>query len=396
MEENKENLQTNEEENKVRDEFSIADGFKIDDTPYTPTSHSKKKGEKREKKSNPIIWIVSIVLVALILAFGIIFAGADYLGIGFGRENLGECEVTITSGATTTEIASELKETGAVKSAILFRLFAKAKHYDGKFRDGYHHFNPELGYDGIAQILMQNGKEAKNVKVTIVEGATVDEIAELLDKKGVCTKEDFIYEVQEGEFDFDFVKQIPTNSVYYRLEGYLYPETYKFSCYDSKECAHLAVEKMLSTLNKKLLDKNVDINNISVMGKSYSFHEIMSMSSIIELEAGKYPKEMSKVAAIFFKRMDNPDFPTLGSSPTRKYPYGDGSYDTYQCKGLPVGPLCSPDINAIMASIEPKENFDYYFFVTDAKMKFYYTKTLNEHNRIIAKLKSEKNWIYEE
>ncbi|MBO4734142.1 MAG: endolytic transglycosylase MltG, partial [Clostridia bacterium] len=60
------------------------------------------------------------------------------------------------------------------------------------------------------------------------------------------------------------------------------------------------------------------------------------------------------------------------------------------------GPLCSPSIYSIKATLSPTENFDYYYFVTDASMKFYYRKTLNEHNAIIAKLKAEKNWIYEE
>ncbi|MBR3300321.1 MAG: endolytic transglycosylase MltG [Clostridia bacterium] len=406
MEENKRSVENGLEENiEIKadeqnaapikedfDEFKISDGFVIYEEPEKPAPVNKKK----KKEKGPVIWIISIILVAFMIAFGIIFAGADYLGIGFGRGS-GECEITVSSGATTAQIVNQIKETGAIKSTILFRLYVKLKHYDGKFRDGYHHFDKEAGYEAIAQELMQNGASAKRVWVTIVEGQNVDDIAEVLEKKGVCSKEDFFHEVQEGSFDYDFVNQIPVKSVHYRLEGYLFPETYQFYCYDSKECAHLAVDKMLSTLNDKLKKEKIDINNITVYGKNYSFHEIMTMASIVEMEAGSHKDEMPKVSAVFFNRLRSTAFTTLGSSPTRKYPYGEGRYNTYEYQGIPVGPLCSPGIDSVKAACSPQQGFDdYYYFVTDAKMKFYYRKTLAEHNAIIAKLKAEKNWIYEE
>ena len=374
------------------DEFRISDGFVIDESGL---ENIKPKSPKKKKKAAKIIIPVAVILVALSLAFGIVFGIFDFLGVRFSGAQK-EIEITIDSGSTTAKIANELEECGAVRSSILFRIFVKAKNYDGKFRDGFHHFPANAGYEEIAKELMQNGASAKNVKVTVVEGKNVDEIAELLEKKGVCTKKDFLYEVNEGKFDYDFVDQIPVNQVYYRLEGYLFPDTYQFFCYDSKECAHLAVDKMLSNLNEKLNKEKIDINNITVAGKKYTFHEIMSLSSIVEMEASSNKTEMPKVAAVFFNRLRSSNFSTLGSSPTRKYPYGEGRYNTYEYPGIPVGPLCSPGIDAIKSTVSPKENFDYYYFVTDKEMKFYFRKTLSEHNAIIAKLKAENNWIYED
>ena len=179
--------------------------------------------------------------------------------------------------------------------------------------------------------------------------------------------------------------------MHYRFEGYLFPETYDFYSYDSKECAHLAVLKMLQTFDERVKPLKEKIEQ-----SKYSFHEIMTMASLVELEAGGSKTEKPNVAAVFFNRLKSKDFATLGSSPTRKYPYGGDRYNTYVCEGLPVGPLCSPGIESIKATLSPTEDFDYYYFVTDAKMNFYYRKTLSEHNAIIAKLKAEKNWIYEE
>ncbi len=381
--------------NNNLDEFNIEKGFVIDDSGYNSASsnkHSKKKGGNKALKT--AIWIISVIIVSLGIAFGAIYIGADYLGIGFGRG--GNCEIEVEKGSGTAKIAQGLKDCGAVNVPVAFRLFCKLKHYDGKFQYGLYTFDSELGYDSIAEMLMTEGAKADSVEVTVKDGMTVDDIAKLLEKKKVCSKGDFIDAVQDGDFDYSFIKDIPTASVHYRLEGYLCPDTYMFYNYDSEKCAYLAVDKMLANLDKKLKKANISTEETKINGETYNFHEIMTMASIVELEAGGREAESSKVAAVFFNRLKSDDFNTLGSSPTRKYPHGDGKYNTYECAGLPVGPVCSPSPETIKATLSPEKNFDYFYFVTDKSMKFYYNKTLTEHNNLKAKLKAENNWIYEE
>lgn len=380
--------------------FIIGEDFNIESQPEPVEEMSTNKKQKKKKKMpvalKAIIWIVSVLIVSISLAFGIVYATADYLGVGFDRGK--ECVIEIKKGSSTEQIAEKLNECGAVKIPLLFRVYTKLKHYDGKYKYGVYRFNTEKGYGGLARMLMTDGAKADSKKVTIPEGKSVDDIAKILEDNGVCTKSDFLNEVRHGDFDYDFVKEIPTNEVYYRLEGYLFPDTYEFYCYDSKECAHLAVDKMLNELNEKIKPYREQIKK-----SGYSFHKIMTMASLVELEAGGSKSEMANVAAVFYNRLNHPEkgFATLGSSPTRKYPYGNGRYNTdprdgdKYIEGLPVGPLCSPSISAINAALNPTKDFDYYYFVTDAKMQFYYRKTLKEHNAIIAKLKAEKNWIYE-
>ena len=363
-------------------------------TPKKPAKENadvKGKSKKKKKSSGTvkgIIWVLVIILISVGIAFGIIYAGADYLGLGFGRG--GSCIVNIPQGTSATEIAYKLEDSGAVKLPLLFRVYSKLKHYDSQYKYGVYNFKTDLGYEDIAAMLMTEGAKAKTVKVKIIEGSSVDEIAETLESNGICEKSDFINEVQSGDFDYDFVKNIPTDSVYYRLEGYLFPDTYEFyACEESEDSAHLAVEMMLSNFDKKTKD-------IRKVSGDYSFHEIMTMASIVELEAGGCPAEMPKVAAVFYNRLNSDDFSTLGSSPTRKYPHGDGRYDTYTCQGLPPGPLCAPGLSSIKAAISPDKDMDCFYFVTDKSMNFYYRKTLSEHNAIISKLQAEDNWIYEE
>ena len=122
-------------------------------------------------------------------------------------------------------------------------------------------------------------------------------------------------------------------------------------------------------------------------------HEIMTLASIVEAEASGFEKEMPNVAAVFFNRLNWEDQPNLlGSTPTASYPYGNGKYDTNKNPGLPPGPICSPSLSAIRAVLYPTEEFQYDYFVTDKNMEFYYTKTLQEHNATIARLKKEGMW----
>ena len=391
-EENSQPLEAKQEADNSSDDFVIGKGFEIDGGENEDNQGKKKKGRHSAGKNiiKTVIWILCIIIVSVGLAFGVIYAGADYMGIGFGRGS--DVTIEIEQGMSTEQIAEELKEAGAVKIPLLFRVYAKFKHYDSQFKYGVYSFNTEAGYEAISQMLIEEGALAQSVKVTIPEMSSIDDIAEILEENGVCTKSDFINEVQNGEFGYDFIDDIPVDNVYYRLEGYLFPETYDFYNFDSEECAHLAVEKMLKTLDDKLTDGMRQ--KISESG--YTLHEIMTMASIVELEAGGSPDEMANVAAVFYNRLESDDFTTLGSSPTRKYPYGGGKYNTYESPGLPPGPLCSPSLKSIEASIEPTEDFDYYYFVTDASMKFYYNKTLAEHNSTIARLQAANNWIYED
>jgi UPF0755 protein len=129
-----------------------------------------------------------------------------------------------------------------------------------------------------------------------------------------------------------------------------------------------------------------------------SVNEVLTLASILQMEAGNAGDAMPKVAAVFYNRMNRGE--KLGSSPTcyygNSFSNDDGRYDTYEILGLPPGPLCSSGINAINAVLYPENNFSkYYYFVTDSSGKFYFHKTYNEQVNTINRLKRENKWIYE-
>lgn len=384
--------------NPVKDDFDYLlqdDGFSLENLATTeePVTiyrrKSKKKNKKIKKGVKSIIWFLCIFLVAVAIAGFILLFAAEYLGIGINKGD--QCTIEVDKGMSTAEIADILEEEGAISSSFMFRIYSKLAGYDGTYKYGVYNFSDELGYKGIARVLQTEGAQAKSVEVVIPEQASVDDIMQILSDKGVCTKADFKYALRNGEYDFDFVDDIPVSNVYYRFEGYLFPDTYQFYCYDSKECAELAIKKMLQNLDNKLTDSVRE--KIKQSGRS--LHEILTMASIVELEASSSPKEMSKVAAVFYNRLESPDWTgprKLESDPTMKYPYGRDRYNTYKTEGLPPGPLCSPSKNAILAAVSPAKNFSATYFVTDNEMNFYYNNSLSGHQKTINNLKSQGKW----
>lgn len=352
--------------------------------------HAKKRSKSRKKLIKTLVWILVIVFLSVGIASAVIIGTGEYLGIGPGRGK--DVVVEIEKGMSTKQIAAQLKKSGAINSEIAFRLYSKVKGLDSKFSYGVYTFNNEKGYEDLAEMLMKEGAKADSVSVMIPEMSTIDDMAKILEEKGVCTAEDFKNEVNYGEFNNSFIEDLPTEKVYYRFEGYLFPDTYDFYCYDSKACAHLAVQKMLDKMEEEFDSKNIE----KAKSMGYSIHEILTMASIVELEAGSSPNEMANVAQVFYNRLASSDFSTLGSSPTRKYPYGNGRYNTYECVGLPVGPLCAPSHKSIEAALNPNTEQKATYFVTDKNMNFYYNTSLSAHNATIAKLQRENNWIYED
>lgn len=407
------------------DDFIIGKGFQLEEQEEIKPKKQKKKKAKKSGNSTikSIVWIVSIIVVSVALALGIIYAGADFTGIGFGRGE--DTVMDVPMGTPAAEIADKLQESGAVKIPMLFRVYAKLMKYDNQFKYGFYTFSTEAGYKDICEMLINDGAKAETVEVTIPEGTgindftknvngkkvTVPGIATLLQKAGVCSRADFLDALDEAKRDSKLLSGADDIRTYHTLEGYLFPETYSFYSFeDKKECARLAVDKMLKESEKRITDDM--FKRADELG--YSMNEILTMASIIQMEAGieiksedaksRLEKNMQGVAGVFYNRLNSPDYPSLGSSPTLFYgdsfKQDDGRYNTQAdndfsaIKGLPPGPLCSPGIDAINAALNPKAS-DYYYFVTDSSGNFYFHKTSAEQSATIAKLQKGQQWVYE-
>ena len=226
----------------------------------------------------------------------------------------------------------------------------------------------------------------KIVTVMIPEGYSIDMMAKRLEQQGVFKADEFLKAVKDtDQYKNEFIKDIPSKKgTKYRLEGYLYPDTYKI--YKSSKPKDL-IQKMLDNFDKKY----------SALAKEYkgkhSMAEIVTIASMIEREA-KVESERPVIAGVIenrlVRKMRLQIDPTVlytttnGLYNAKKVYYKDLKaktvYNTYVIKGLPAGPICNPADTAIKAAMNPKKH-DYLYYRTDGSKNgtHVFTKTFNEH-----------------
>lgn len=348
---------------------------------------------KQRKRRNGLFLAVLLFLGASgALAYFGLTSATDLFAFGKPDQQL---ELTIEEGMTVGQVADRLGDAGIIRHPFTFSTYARLRGRADAFQAGDYLLNSNMSYDRIITALRLGDTVKEEVTITFYEGMTLRDIANLLEEKEVCNADEFVACLESSEFEYEFLNMLPENELrFYRMEGYLFPDTYDFY-----------VGENVFSVAKKFL-KNFSSR---VMGDAYSkiqdagmtLDQAITLASIIQKEAGN-PEEMPMVSSVFHNRMDNAGagLPLLQSDVTIHYveydikPYQTLStqniydaYNTYVCEGLPVGPICSPGLDAILAAAEP-ETTDYYFFVTDSKGKYYYSKTVNEHYANVRKAAS--------
>lgn len=395
------------DDSRLSDDFVIGQDFFIDRSaadeivPEEPVPVKKKKKKKNNSAGRgclmSVIWMAAILIISISAASMILYFGMDYLGVNLDADSAEDnIEIVVAEGTTAKQIAKMLEEKGVIDNPLFFRFYASRSGYSAKFRDGIYYFSKQDSYEDIADKLTKQGTQASQIKVTIPEGWNIDQIAARLEENQVCTASQFKEAVNEAsveKYGFEFLSGIKTEAqgVHYRLEGYLFPDTYYFYQTNNKAGAEQAIKKMLDNFDKKL----TQAMRMHAEERGVTLHDVITMASMIELEAGvgKY-SDKQEVSAIFWNRINEwGDNAYLQSDPTSKYKYNTERYDTYKSPGLAPGAYCSPSIDAIKAALYPTDGSEYYFFVTDKNGKFYFNKTNDEHNRTIRELKNSGLWL---
>jgi UPF0755 protein len=361
-----------------------------------PKKKKKKKGKKKKKKlrfNTSIIGglTITVVIVAMSVVFatGAITLGMEYLGI-----NKSDNEITfnIPKGSNNDEIADILIENQIIKNKKLFKVALKIQKPDALY-PGDISLSPNLSYPDIIEKLSVMRESYETATVTIPKGATLLEVSKLLEKNGICSAEDFLFQFNADQ-DFDIDKTINhSDDVYYTMEGYFFPDTYEFYVNDTAYNVTKIVrehfsEKITDDMYKRMNELGMDLN------------EVITLASIVQWEAAS-EEEMPTVASVFINRLNDPDtFPSLQSDATKSYikkvikkvesssamiDHYTNCYDTYTCIGLPAGPICNPGLDAINAVLYP-EDTEYYYFCNNLETgKSYYAKTYKQHQKNLKK-----------
>lgn len=354
-------------------------------------ARKKKKRAMRRKSTLQSIFLVIIVLVfvfvaAMMLKVPIMGCVNDLLAID--RNNT-EVRVVVNDGMTVDEIIDLLADKGLIYSGSFCKLAAQLLDYSGPdtYPGGTYDLSPDMGLEGMLNLITSTGIQQGTVTLTFPEGYTVDQIVAKLSENNVASSED-LYAALNGNAlveKYDFLSAITDRSDRYSIfEGYLYPDTYEFYIGEDPESVF---DKFLKNFANRWTDEYDD--NLSKLGMTVD--EIITLASILEKEAYD-AQQMPLIASILFNRIRSTSFAFINCDSTSTYlesirPHVESdaqfehltaAYDTYIKTGLPVGAICNPGADAISAAMHP-ESSDYYYFLHASDGTMYVARTAAEH-----------------
>ncbi len=335
---------------------------------------------KLNKTTIRILSLIGVLIFLIIIALIYI----NSLSVAIEPNNDEVIFVEIPRGSITSDIASILKEKNLIKSEIYFEIRIKNLGYDSQLKAGAYELSKDMDVDLIIKKLVDGNNKIESVRFTIPEGYTIEQIADKLSEQGLVEKERFIQLAKEGNFDFEFLNDIPDDiDIKYKLEGYLFPETYEIRVGATEE---EFIEKMLSQFEEEWKTEW----DIVIEKNGLTMHQIVTLASIIEREV-RVDDERPIVSGVFYNRLE--DYWNLESCATVQYVLDkqkesltyddleiDDPYNTYNNYGLPPGPIGNPGRSSLNAAVYPDDN-QYYFFVTkkDDSGTHYFSKTYEEH-----------------
>ncbi len=328
--------------------------------------------KSRKKKRLGVAGLLKGVLLVALAAVG----GAAWLVVTpFGPS--GETLVNIASGSSTAQIGRDLEAAGVVRSRFAFDLVRLLK--EGTLKAGEYRFTHAATvlevYDRIER------GDVYTVSVTVPEGANIFEIGAKLQQAGIGTRRQFLLTaVEEAGLVSDLDSQAKS------LEGYLFPDTYRFSPNATdRQVAETMVRRFRAVARELGLKQNV--------------HQIVTIASLVERETA-VDSERPLVASVFENRLEK-NMPLM-SDPSVIYGLEldgrwrgaihksdltlDTAYNTYLHAGLPPGPVANPGIAALRAAMHPAQTKFLYFVAAGANPQGHslFATTLEQHNRDVA------------
>lgn len=359
----------------------------------------EKQGRKLKKKFKIILVLVAILLIGIATLLGTYC----YFKSPVSNDKK-EVSIVIENGSTISDIAALLKKEGLIKNENFFKLYVKLKKVSNVYAAKYY-FSPSMNLDEIINTLNEGGYNENEISITFKEGINMRGIAKLI-KENTSNSEDDVYKKLKDEKYLNsaiekywfLTDDIKNSKIYYSLEGYLFPDTYRFNSKDVT--VEEIFNKMLDQMEKELNKYKKQIEN-----SKYSVHELITLASITQSE-GYNEDDFKNIASVFYNRLKTGM--ALGSCVTSYYGVKKDMTDEllqkdidasnpYNTRGnnpvkMPIGPISMPGDKALDATLDPIET-SYYFFVSDKNNKLYFTKTLNEHERMITKLQNEGLWL---
>lgn len=336
-----------------------------------------------------IVYIVAVLVISVFASWTIIEVANDVFAFVKSDEAV---TVVIEEEMTANDVAQMLYENGIIKYPTMYELFIRLKEESTDYLVGEYEISPSMNYGDINDTFTYIAHTREQVVVTVPEGYTVDQIIDLLLKNGIGTREGFVAAINEFDYGYRFMQGLddldPERT--YRLEGYLFPDTYYFF----KDASEVAViDKFLVNFERKVSEEYYE--RADVLGMSMD--DLIILASMIQAE-GMTLSDFENISSVFHNRLANPrSYPKMQSDATLQYILDkrktaltasdlqiDSKYNSYKYNGLPPGSICNPGMDAINCALYPAET-GYYYFLADGRGNTYFSETLEQHEALKAK-----------
>ncbi len=319
------------------------------------------------------LWVLVILLVLGAAAW---FAAAFYLPYqGSSGEGV---YVMVPHGASRRSIARLLAENGVIRSRIVFEAISR-NHPRRTLQAGEYFFDHAQTPSQVFWQLAEG--RVFTISVTVPEGLTIFEAADLFDKTGLVTRAAFLEAARDPSSISDLAPHART------LEGFLFPATYQFP-------RHPTAQDITTSMIRHFREV---WSTLPASGETRSMQSVVTLASLVERET-PVPEERPLVAGVFTKRLRLNI--ALQCDPTVAYALEaagrytghldardlsiDSPYNTYRHAGLPPGPIASPGERSLRAALAPAET-EYLYFVANTQGGHFFAKTLAEHNRNVSR-----------
>jgi len=318
-------------------------------------------------------FLTTLLLIALVVAAFAAWAIYAPIGPVAGTSDEAATYVDIAPGTGTKAIAAQLEEAGVLRSRYAFDLLRVVK--GGKLIAGEYRFNrPATASDVYARMVRG---DVYTIPMTIPEGYNIFEIAQAVEAAGLGPHEAFLAAERSQT---GLIADLDPNAT--SLEGYLFPDTYRFS-------RHATPEQMLGAMVRRFRQVTAQLG--LTPDASGSIAHTVILASLVEKEVSQ-DSERPLVAGVFVNRLAQ-EMP-LATDPSVIYAallegryrgaiYASdlesaSPYNTYRHAGLPPGPIANPGMAALRAALAPAHT-DYLYFVADAEGHSRFSATLKEH-----------------
>jgi len=344
---------------------------------------------------------VLVFVCSFVIICGLVYTGWQKVDEMFfaptDSQNQEVVSFSVKSGSSLSAVSKNLEAAGLIHNHTVFKYMADFMGMGQKIQSGDYELTRAMSATEILDQLISGDGKPLTTKITIIPGWTVEDVANyLVEIKVLSSADEFLSLCKSGEaysgyyFIEEMIKTGTVSQRKYALEGYLSPNTYEI--YTSSSADTLIKRLLTQTEAAYLSGYDERAQELGL-----TMDQVFTLASMIEKEAKT--SDFAKVSAVFHNRLKAGM--TLGSDVTVKYVSGsqkmslndsdlavDSPYNTYTHKGLPVGPICNPSMDAVVAALYPDEQYvaQKYLYFCSAEPesgRLVFSKTLEEHNNAV-------------